>query len=255
MTSQLEYHVLVRHTIPASVALFALLALSVIFVAGATAQINGAPSSVTSPGFGGRPVNAPKASVTSLGPNGYAPNTRVTFSAPFENRREGHHHNHHHYVEYSRPIIYAVPVPYAVGAIDENASDNADDNADDNDADYQGGPTIFDRRGAGATSYVPPVRDVPHPHSASYAQRADASPSTDFAPAPPDPPQPRTLLVFRDGRKLEVGNYAIVGESLIDLTPGHVRRVALSDLDLDATRKENDDRGVTFQIPPSQQAN
>lgn len=244
MTSQLEYHVRVRQSIPASVALFALIALPVIFVPGAAAQINGAPSSVTSPGFGGRPVNAPKASVTSLGPNGYAPNSRVTFGAPFADRHDGHH-RHHHYVEYAPPAVYAVPLPYAVdiGATDEAA----DDNSGDNDPDYQGGPTVFDRRGSGADSYVPPVRDVPHPHS---SLRADASP--DAAPAPPQLP---TLLVFKDGHKLEVGNYAIVGDNLIDLTPGHARRVPIADLDLDATRKQNDDRGVIFQIPQSQQAN
>jgi hypothetical protein len=62
-------------------------------------------------------------------------------------------------------------------------------------------------------------------------------------------------LVFKDGRKLEVGNYAIVGSTLFDLTPGHPRKVALSDLDLDATRQQNDEHGVIFQLPPSAQAN
>ncbi len=65
----------------------------------------------------------------------------------------------------------------------------------------------------------------------------------------------RRLLVFKDGHKLEVGNYAIVGPTLFDLTPGHPRRVAFADLDLEATRQQNDDRGVTFQLPPSAQAN
>jgi hypothetical protein len=63
------------------------------------------------------------------------------------------------------------------------------------------------------------------------------------------------LLVFKDGRKLEVGNYAIVGATLFDLTPGHTRKVALADLDLEATRQQNDDRGVAFQLPPPSQAN
>jgi hypothetical protein len=54
---------------------------------------------------------------------------------------------------------------------------------------------------------------------------------------------------------LELGNYAIIGSTLFDLTPGHPRRVALAELDLEATRKENDDRGVVFQPPPASQAN
>jgi hypothetical protein len=36
----------------------------------------------------------------------------------------------------------------------------------------------------------------------------------------------------------------------MDLTRGHSRKIPLTDLDLEATRKQNDDRGVTFQVPP-----
>ncbi len=255
MASSLEYHVSVWHSIPASVALLGLLVLPAFFVSSSHAQINGAPPSVTSPGFGGRAINGPPASVTSLGPNGYAPggyapgayapNSRGTFFMQNRTRnRNGNGRHRHHYVPYTPPLAYAVPVPYAVdiGATD----DDADNSADDPDDNYQGGPTIFDRRGSGARSYVPPVRDVPTPHS---AESADAS------VADPDPPQEPTLLVFKDGRKLEVGNYAIVGQTLFDLTPGHARRVALADLDLEATQQQNDDRGVTFQLPPRPQAN
>ncbi len=248
MASWLEYHIPVRHSIPASVALFGLLMLSVFFVSSGHAQINGAPASVTSPGFGGRAINGPPASVTSLGPNGYAPGGYAPYARgsfiPPNARRDGNGRHHHHYVPYAPPYAYAVPVPYAVdiGATDDDA-DNAADDPDDN---YQGGPTVFDRRGSGARSYVPPVRDVPAPHSAQ---------ATDASVADPDPPQKPTLLVFKDGRKLEVGNYAIVGQTLFDLTPGHARKVALANLDLEATRQQNDDRGVTFQLPPLPQAN
>ncbi len=243
MTSSLEYHTSVRHSIPASLALFGLLALPLCLLSTSHAQINGAPSSVTSPGFGGRPVNGTAPSVTSLGPRGYTPNHGATFSTNVPRSGDGHHHRRH--VEYTPPpVVYAVPVPYAV---DLGATDTEDDaNADDSDANYQGGPTIFDRRGSGAASYVPPVQNVPKPHAVQDAEDA---------PADPEPPQAPTLLVFKDGHKLEVGNYAIVGATLFDLTPGHSRRVALADLDLDATRQQNDDRGVTFQLPPPPQAN
>ena len=66
---------------------------------------------------------------------------------------------------------------------------------------------------------------------------------------------PATVLVFRDQHQNEIQNYAIVGQTLFDLTPGHSRKVALADLDLEATQKQNDDRGVSFQIPPASQAN
>jgi len=242
MTSSLEYDVSVRHSIPASVALFSLLAVPSVFISNSHAQVNGAPASVTSPGFGGRAVNGTRTSVTSLGPRGYAPDSRVTFSTSNHPPADGHRHHRHHYVEYTPPVVYAVPVPYA---IDIGATDD-DDTADDSDADYQGGPTIFDRRGSGADSYVPPVRNVPTPHS---VQSADA------APPAPEPPQVPTLLVFKDGHKIEVGNYAIIAATLFDLTPGHSRKVAISDLDLEATRKQNDERGITFQLPPNPQAN
>ncbi|HYA48030.1 MAG TPA: hypothetical protein VEE87_00515 [archaeon] len=240
MSSPLEYHFSVRHSSPASVVLFSQLVVSVILSCSAFAQINGAPSSVTSPGFGGRAINGTPASVTSLGRNGYSGGRGVTFSTSIP-PLDREHHRRHHYVEYSAPVVYALPVPYAV---DIGETDNyADANADD--ANYQGGPTIFDRRGSGADSYIPPVRNVPRPHAAQSAD--DDSP----APQPPDP----TILVFKDGHKLEVGNYAIVGAILFDLTPGHARRIALADLDLEATRKQNDEHGVIFQLPTPVQAN
>jgi hypothetical protein len=242
MTSPLEYHIHVRHSIPAALALFALLALPLVFVSTSPAQINGAPASVTSPGFAGRAINGPPASVTSVGPRGFAPNSRVTFTAPKAPRTGDGHRRHLD----TPPLVYGVPVPYAIdlGATDEG--NGAEGDADDNDPDYQGGPTIFDRRGSGAASYIPPVSSASRPHAVQNA---------DEPPADPDPPQEPTLLVFKDGRKLELGNYAIIGSTLFDLTPGHPRRVALADLDLEATRKENDDRGVIFRLPPTPQAN
>jgi hypothetical protein len=70
-----------------------------------------------------------------------------------------------------------------------------------------------------------------------------------------EPSQHPTTLVFKDGHQIEVGNYAIVSQTLYDLTPGRPRRIALADLDLSATEKQNDDHGVVFQLPPSAQAN
>lgn len=240
MSSSSEYHISVRHSIPATVAFLSLLALPAVFVSTGHAQINGTPASVTSPGFGGRPINGTPASVTSLGPRGFAPNSRVTFSTPHASRN-GEVHHRHHYVQYAPPVGYVVPVPYAVdiGATDDEADPGPD-------VDYQGGPTIFDRRGSGAASYVPPVRNVPPPHATQDA---------DVSTPDPEPPQEPTQLVFKDGRKLEVGNYAIVGQTLFDLTPGHARKIALSDLDLEATRQQNEERGITFQLPPPSQAN
>ncbi len=202
----MRYHLSMRYSISAAVALLILL---VFPSAGASAQINGAPASVTSPGFGGRPVNGSPASVTSLGPRGYTPGSPGTFRPSHPSRSGDIPRRRRHYGEYAPRFAYAVPVPYAVdsGAIQDDADPSTDDN-------YQGWPTVFDRRGAGAASYVPPVRDASPAHSSQSADAAVADPSPD-----PGPPQPATVLVFKDGRKIEVGNYAIVGTTLFDLSP------------------------------------
>ena len=71
------------------------------------------------------------------------------------------------------------------------------------------------------------------------------------APEPPAPPNPdeMLMLVFRDGHQLLVANYAIVGDTFYDMTPGHARRVKLSDIDVEKTKKLNDARGVDFNPP------
>lgn len=241
-----EYHVNMWRRIPVSILFLGLISLPGLFLTNGYAQINGVPSSVTSPGFGGRQVNGPPSSVTSLGPRGYAPNPQVRFSAPVQAHRNGNgQHRRHHQGDFAPPLLYAYPypVPYAV----DNGSADYPDSAD-SDANDQGGPTIFDRRGSGERSYVPPVNDAPAAHSAAPSDASESDP----APAPAADP---TLLVYKDGRQLEVGNYAIVGTTLFDLTPGHPRKIALADLDLEATRKQNDDRGIVFQLPPSLRMN
>jgi hypothetical protein len=84
-------------------------------------------------------------------------------------------------------------------------------------------------------------------------RRQDAVGSSQSDPPAQSPvdDQPQTTLVFKDGQQLDVENYAIVGNTLYDLTPGHRRKIALAELDLNATAKENDGRGIDFQLPPS----
>ncbi len=61
--------------------------------------------------------------------------------------------------------------------------------------------------------------------------------------------EPSTVLVFKDGHRSEVLNYAVVGDTLFDFAADRTHKILLADLDLPATRKVNDDRGVDFQIP------
>jgi hypothetical protein len=63
------------------------------------------------------------------------------------------------------------------------------------------------------------------------------------------PIAPPTVLVFRDHHQQEIQNYAIVGQTLWVLGSTRNQKVPLAELDLPATEKANDDRGVTFQPP------
>lgn len=231
----LGYDVVVKRFNPALVAAFGLLLLA--FTNGsAVAQINAAPPSVTSLGFGGRATNGTPPSVTSLGPRGAVPNPAFPNSAPFFGAvpgLNGRQHPHRNGL-YGWGGYYAVPYAYY---------DQGDNAADDPEADqYTGGPTIFDRRGSG---------QVPRPPQADYSVRTqtEADPAAQQPEAAPAADQPETVLVFKDGHQLEVENYAIVGNTLYDLTDGRRHKIPLSDLDLDATTKQNGDRGVDFQLP------
>ena len=58
-----------------------------------------------------------------------------------------------------------------------------------------------------------------------------------------------TTLVFRDQHKEEVQNYAIVDHTLWVFTALRARKIPMSDLDVEATAKVNDERGVEFRVP------
>jgi hypothetical protein len=70
---------------------------------------------------------------------------------------------------------------------------------------------------------------------------------------PPPEPKPEdqtpTVLVFHDKHILEVRNYAIVGQTLWVLSERKARKISVSDLDLVATARLNEERGVQFQAP------
>ena len=70
-------------------------------------------------------------------------------------------------------------------------------------------------------------------------------------PVPPPASQAAStpvVLVYRDGHRVEVQNYAIVGETMWVLDERNSSKIPLSDLDLEATRREN--RGnLRFSLP------
>jgi hypothetical protein len=58
----------------------------------------------------------------------------------------------------------------------------------------------------------------------------------------------RTLLVFKDGHRLEVSNYAIMGTTVY-VFAGDRRKIPVAELDVDATVRANDERGTDFHLP------
>jgi hypothetical protein len=242
MTASPRYNPIMRRMFPASVLLFAV-ALSV----SAAAQANGVPASIMSYGPGRGMAPGVPASVTSMGPFGYTPQWNIQ---PLFPTRPIHHPQHHptHVgrngnLPLSGGLGYYWGGGYYQPMIAEPTEDTTEQAAED---DYRCGPTIFDRRG-------PRCRENVRTEEVVVRDPEPAHPRVD-APPPPEPAvQPKTVLIYRDGRKEEVQNYAIVGENLIDFGEAR-RKIALTALDVPATVKANDERGIDFTLPVSQKA-
>ena len=212
------------------------------------AQVNGVPASVTSPGFGGNANPAPgvRASVTSLGPNGFgnaAPgfgNCCANFFLPQNNPPLWlGHHRHDGRNGKDRGMdrsnfLVGVPepvyVPYAV-PYDGSAEDESDADA-----------VVRDPRNA-----LPPMKRAANREAPPKAEDS-AKLMVEDEPRPVAA-QPSTVLIFKDGHQSDVVNYAIVGDTLFDFGSGRTKKILLADIDLPATRKANDDRGVDFRTP------
>ena len=72
------------------------------------------------------------------------------------------------------------------------------------------------------------------------SQASQSRPKADLQP---------TELVFRDKHTEQVENYAIVGKTFWVLDAQQAKKIPLAELDIGATKKANDDRGVEFQLP------
>jgi hypothetical protein len=99
---------------------------------------------------------------------------------------------------------------------------------------------------APAQSYRPPTDDA-------QAEVASPPPKIQEQPSAARDVKPRepTVLVFRDGHQQEVGNYAIMGQTVYVLDD-RTQKIPLANLDVPATVKANDDRGMEFKVPAVQ---
>jgi hypothetical protein len=212
----------------------------------------GVPASVTSFGFGGHPgFHGVPASVTSQGFGarsnfrgvpGHITSFGVGVHNGFHERplEHGRHHIHRPFAAYT-PYGYAyTPYAYPYYLNDEDYSDSAANQepaSDYRDNDYRGDD---DRQVLDQDYRAGLSRPTEH----NYEKGSQ-----------PVTAQPSTLLIFKDGHQQEISNYAIVGSTLYELSDGRSKKVQLADLDLPATVKENDQRGVEFQLPAQAQLN
>ncbi len=130
------------------------------------------------------------------------------------------------------------------------------------DYDYVGSPDTYQgqqpQMGAGdPTLHIiveqPPARSY---RGATDDVQAEAVPPPPVVSEPPAPvreakPIEPTILVFRDGHQQEVTNYAIMGQTVYVLDD-RTQKIPLANLDVPATVKANDDRGMEFKIPAGQ---
>lgn len=243
--------------------------VALMLVVPAAAQIRGAPASVTSmaPWRGVTP--GPPASVTSLGPNGFSsgPNgfaspcsgvgplipsamgcTPTEFTSGFffpDARNHGRVNlGSHRHRRSNTGAYYPVYVPYAYPVATEAGPEDVAE--PDPPA-----PTIFERR---PTSAAPDARYGSHYLDSRERQPAATTPvPQELSPAEARQMIP-VVLIYRDGHEQEVTNYAIVGQTLYDLGTFVAHKIPLAELNLKATIKANDDRGVEFTVPTSVKA-
>ena len=64
---------------------------------------------------------------------------------------------------------------------------------------------------------------------------------------------PATVFVFRDGREMEVRDYAIFGETLWVFSDQTARKFPLADFNLAASRQVNEEHGIEFPVSRSHQ--
>lgn len=231
-------------------ALSALLALALQ----APAQMfsHGAPASALSPTADGREHGIP-AGATSPTPRPFGVNPPLRFN----HRRPLHRH----------PVVVPVPIYYPIYGpgyeygypsvadppTDQSAELATPTSSDDSNASvansedalrmaYLQGARDALAQQRDQLSYKPsPVRQEAPADKPARQTTQDAKPEPDNTPA--------TVFIFKDGRKIETRNYAVMGTTLYDLSGPGVKKVQLTDLDTAATIKANDDRGITVKLP------
>jgi hypothetical protein len=249
----------------------------------ALGQIHGVPASVTSQGLGRSATPGIPASVTSLGVRGYSDHSshspRFSQSAQFNGGRNfgfnrmcstpgplipsamGCTSTYFTNQKYGLPLntpatnlrprggnqgaYYPVYVPYTVPVVlDEEPVAQPDTRAlTEDEADEPPALTVFEHRAKSSPALL---------------SRAPIDESRVYHPAPTplteasaERQAPAIVLIYKDGHQREVQNYAIMGNTLYDIGSFVAQKIPLAELNLKATLKANDERGVEFSLPAS----
>ena len=190
-------------------------------------------------------------SVTSVTSSNHSPGiapsvtsvTRAIAPAAHSGIGDNRHHHHHNVVPYYYPYYpyYPYDNSYDQYPADSNSAQPQQAVADQPEAPA---PTVFENR----PGYKPPP--VQSDTATNQAPAPSDVTANNQAPDVPGEPEPTTILVFRDGHQLEIGNYVIVGNTLYNMSGAYRSyKIQLADLDLPATIKANEDRGVDFHVP------
>jgi len=185
----------------------------------------------------------PAASIVPAGtPPGIHIGTTISPPFGFGNRNFTFHHHH-----FPRTFGNVYPyVPYYYGGAYYGW-----DNGYNDDYPYTGYiPGTFDKY----PGYPYPAQYAPPPYYSSLPPQVNNTPE-------PQPPQRQrsnqrsndefsepTVLVFRDGHREEIANYAIMGSTIFVLAGSH-SRIPIAELDVPATERVNQDHGVDFHVP------
>ena len=232
--------------------------LLLLALAGAQAQVrfNGVPASINSPGPDGSLHGVP-ASILSPTPV-QNPNGRIIFNGshqrvPFGNPQLRHRRNFvpvpifipaydisDPSISQADPPVESEPAVDAESALREAYIRGAHDAIARQQADSRYGEHYLDSREK--TQAKAPAASDKKPEKSAAREEEPAA-------AEPEVPAPATVFIFKDGHQLETRNFAISGQTLFDFSGSVLKKIKLAELDVDATRKANDNLGIDLRLP------
>jgi hypothetical protein len=249
-------------------------ALLVVSLQAAFGQVinHGVPASVVSVGPGGRPAGGPPASALSPTPPPFAIRPPHRAFVGISNGKPTHFgtsHSRHGFANVV-PVFYPLYPAYGYGygnGYDNSVADpNVDQPADPAagsgapaDSSASSDDSVARSEAALKLAYLQGQRDamareLEEVRQAKQQARATtpASPTKDQSQdqaAPSEDTAPLTVFIFKDGHQIETRNFAIMGQTLYDISNGGVKKIQLADLDSTATIKANDERGIVVKLP------